>query len=71
MMVVVVIILVLASLMFVGFSHAQRTADAVYCMNNLDKIGKVILNYAVLYFPNRAQTSYCRLAWRLLFSSAG
>ncbi len=49
MMVVVVIILVLASLMFVGFSHAQRTADAVHCMNNLDKIGKVILNYAVLY----------------------
>jgi len=45
-MVVIVVMLVLASMLFVGFSRAQKRAVTTQCMNNLRQIGTLIINYA-------------------------
>jgi len=47
LMVVIAIILVLASMAFVGFTRAQRRAQAVQCMNNLRQVGTVIIQYSI------------------------
>jgi len=45
-MVVIVIMMILASMVLVGFSRAQKTAQATECISNLRQIGILIINYA-------------------------
>jgi len=54
--IVIAIIIVLASMAFVGFSRAQKQASATMCMNNLKQIGILVISYATQkgggYMPN-------------------
>jgi len=45
-MVVIVIIMILASMVLVGFARAQKRAQATQCINNLRQVGVLIINYA-------------------------
>ena len=45
-MVVIVIMMILASMVLVGFSRAQRTAQATECLSNLRQVGVLIITYA-------------------------
>ena len=46
MVIVIAIIIVLASMVFVGFSRAHNQARATMCMNNLRQIGTLVISYA-------------------------
>ena len=79
LMVVIVIIMILASMLLVGFSRAQKRAQAAQCMNNMRQIGALVISYATQqgggYLPDfslhnsayaDAKTSYMsRDAWVL------
>ena len=55
-MIVIVIMLMLASMLLVGFTRAHRTAEMSHCMNNLRQIGTCIITYTSQqgggYLPN-------------------
>ena len=61
LLVVIAVIATLSGMLFVGLTRARRMAQRVRCMNNLNQMGKALMQYAGLnmgYLPILVDSNY-------------
>jgi len=61
LLIVIAVIATLSGMLFVGLTRARRMAERVHCMNNLNQMGKALMQYAgrnMGYLPILVDSNY-------------